>query len=197
MRSLQTFDVIDLSAKDPKMLPPGASQRDYVSYNKYCWQNADGKWERRDGHINTKVTRSVPDYDSFRRMVSHVTTLALAYHFSEADYLYRERALEMVNTWFLEPNNGMLPRMEHAGICMGKNVDWNAKKAGFKSSGTRTGVLDLFPLSHIFRSLEILRLGKDDIGLQLKDGLTNWAKQYADWHQVHPFAQAESLAANK
>lgn len=178
------------------MLPKGATPRDYVSYNKYCWKTSSGKWERRDGHINTQVTRSVPDYELFRTMVSHVTSLSLAYHFSEADYIYRDKALQFVKSWFLDEEAGMLPRMEHSGICIGHSYR-NTSKAGYTSSGTRTGVLDLFPLSHVFRSLEILRLGKDDEGISIKAGLTAWAKSYADWHLAHPFAEAERISANK
>lgn len=191
MRVLQTSELLDMSIKDASLLPDGATQRDYVSFNKYCWENSSGGWETREGHINTQIARSVPDYDLFRKMVSHVTSLSLAFLFSEADYTYREKALQLINSWFLDENVGMLPRMEFAGICLGQS---NSNAPG---SGTRTGILELFPISHVFRALEVLRLGMDDEGLRIKNGLLEWAKEYAEWHETHPFASEEALAPNK
>ena len=82
MRVLQTSELLDMSIKDASLLPDGATQRDYVSFNKYCWENSSGGWETSEGHINTQIARSVPDYDLFRKMVSHVTSLSLAFLFS-------------------------------------------------------------------------------------------------------------------
>ena len=53
-----------------------------------------------------------------RYMVDNVTTLALAWFFTDEDK-YAKRAVQLVDVWFLDPKTAMYPNLDYSQVASG------------------------------------------------------------------------------
>src|SRR5256884_4157049 len=90
------------SVMDKRRVPPSGDKHDYVSMGPYWWPDSTKPggvpYVRRDGERNPEIR---VDYDAPRlaAMINAVTTLSLAYYFSD-DEEYAGRARLLLRTWF-------------------------------------------------------------------------------------------------
>lgn len=99
---------------DKEQLPPSGDRKDYMSLHRYAWPDEDGNYTIiRDGQTNPEIY----DYDAPRltRMATGVYALSMGYYFT-GDERYAERAANLLKGWFLDPETGMNPHMNYAGI---------------------------------------------------------------------------------
>ena len=108
------------SVMQKKMLPPSGNRHDYYSLGIYWWPDSskeDGlPYIRKDGIRNPEYG----DYDgpSIRAMANATFPLALAWFYT-SDKVYATKAMELLATWFLNPETRMNPapgvRTGHSG----------------------------------------------------------------------------------
>ena len=113
---------------DKPTLPPSRNKNDYMSLARYLWPDANGDYTiTRDGITNPEIY----DYDrpKLARFSQAVHSLSLAYYFS-GDERFAEKASELLENWFFEPDTRMNPNMNHAQVA--KNVN----------EGSAQGIID-------------------------------------------------------
>lgn len=121
------------SVVDKTILPPTGNKHDYLSISRYWWPDPKKKeglpWIRKDGITNPETQTNAVDRKRLGFMSQSVWSLSLAYYFTENE-AYAEKAIRMLETWFLNPETLMHPHLEFA-----QSVPGNAKKR-------RSGILD-------------------------------------------------------
>ena len=113
---------------DKPYLPPSRNKHDYMSLARYLWPDEKGDYTIvRDGITNPEIF----DYDrpKLARFSQAVHTMSLAYYFS-GNELFAEKASELLEKWFFEPDTRMNPNMNHAQVA--KNVN----------EGSAQGIID-------------------------------------------------------
>ena len=118
---------------DKTILPPTGNKHDYLSLSRYWWPNpktADGlPWVRRDGNTNPETQTDAIDRKRLGFMGASVWKLSLAYYFTNNEK-YAQKAVSMIEIWFLNPETFMNPHLEFA-----QSVPGNPNKRA-------TGILD-------------------------------------------------------
>lgn len=149
---------------------PAASgnPHDYFSESPYWWPDpTDPKkpYIRRDGEKN-------PDrFDTHRRdlemMSQGVLTLsAVSYFFNSSKYA--DRALKLINVWFLDEETKMNPHLQYAQAIRNR------------SDGRGFGIIDSRALIYVLEGVNFLKIsGKwnDELDTKLKD----WYRNYLKW----------------
>lgn len=100
---------------DKKELPPSGNLHDYYSRASYYWPNPhteDGlPWVCRDGESNPTARDS--DQGRLMGLSTAVETLALAHFFFE-DSRYAEKAIELLDAFFVNPETRMNPHLKYS-----------------------------------------------------------------------------------
>ncbi len=98
---------------------------DYYSEAPYWWpdpSNPDGPYIRRDGEF--RPDRFVAHHRAFNDLARNIIYLALAGYFLD-ETKYRDRAMELLRVWFIDPATKMNPHVEYGeavrNLCPGKN----------------------------------------------------------------------------
>lgn len=113
---------------DKPNLPPSRDKNDYMSLARYLWPDSNGDYTIvKDGITNPEIY----DYDrpKLARFSQAVHSLSLAYFFS-GDERFAEKASDLLEAWFFEPDTRMNPNMNHAQVA--KNVN----------EGSAQGIID-------------------------------------------------------
>ena len=141
---------------------------DYFSESPYWWPDpADPKkpYIRKDGERN-------PDrFDTHRRdlemMSQSVLTLSAAsYFFNSSDYA--DRAIKLINVWFLDEETKMNPHLQYAQAIRNR------------SDGRGVGIIDSRALVYVLEGVNFLKIyGKwnDELDAKLKE----WYGSYLKW----------------
>ncbi|MFD0677430.1 MULTISPECIES: alginate lyase family protein [unclassified Paenibacillus] len=166
--------------------PPSGNQHDYWSAAPYWWPDPtkpDGlPYINRDGETNPEGLTDKYDKQSFTLLRTTVSTLSLAYYYTN-DSKYAERAALLLKTWFIDPNTKMNPNMNYA------------QGVGGAENGRKEGVLESDKLFEIIDAIELI---SNSASWTSSDTLSfkSWLMQYVDWLQTSPLAQAEKATIN-
>lgn len=155
-------------AKD--RLPPSGDKHDYMSFGPYWWPDPskpDGlPYIRRDGERNPEsLTGS--DREPLGRMIGAVTTLGLAYHFTD-DERYASHAATLLRTWFVDPATRMNPHLEYGQAIPGV------------TEGRGIGIIDTGGLSQVVDAIGMLRRSPSWRDAD-QHSLEQWFAAYLDW----------------
>ncbi|MDO8183492.1 MAG: alginate lyase family protein [bacterium] len=106
---------------DKILMPLSNDKHDYVSLAKYRWPNPDTKdglpYIRRDGEVNPEVEKY--DVKIFTDFSQAVQALSFAYFYTGKEK-FALRAIEWLNTWFINPDTRMNPHFEYAQFIPGE-----------------------------------------------------------------------------
>jgi len=98
------------------------NKHDYFSFASYWWPDPtklDGlPYVRRDGAPNPE-SRTGSDATALARTCNAVETLGLAYWFT-GDQRHAEKAVQLIQVWFISSSTRMTPSLEHAQAIPGK-----------------------------------------------------------------------------
>ena len=157
---------------DKTILPPTGNKHDYLSISRYWWpdpQKKDGlPWIRQDGKTNPETQTNSVDRKRFGLMGKGVWKLSLAYYFTN-DEKYAEKAISMIETWFLNPDTRMNPHLEFA-----QSVPGNPNKRA-------TGILDgrsiVLYVPDAINLLSVSKYWDNDA----RTKITTWFADYLTW----------------
>jgi len=172
------------SVLDKKHVPPSGDMRDYYSRGPYWWPDPDQPdglpYIRRDGEVNPE--REEFDRNSMRNTMNNTHTLALAYYFS-GEESYAEKAVELLHSWFLDPETGMNPHLRFAQAIPGR-VD-----------GRGIGIIDAAAFRNIPDILALLD-NSPSLTPAVTQGLNDWFREYLIWVWNHEFGSDERVHPN-
>ena len=181
----KTLSMDRLSVVDKSLTPPSQDKHDYMSLGPYFWPNPKTKdgypYIRRDGKVNPNA---LIDSDSPRlvRLANALETLALAYYYTN-NTKYAQRAVEMIQIWFINDTTKMNPHLKYAQGIPGT------------VPGRALGILDG---RHFVRILDSITLIENSNLLSSKDleVIKQWVKDYQNWLLNGEYAYEESHRPN-
>ena len=157
---------------DKTYVPPAASKHDYVSLSRYWWPNPSSKnglpWIRKDGETNPTTQTDAVDRLRIARFTKAVYALGLAYHLSE-DERYASKGIEMIRTWFINPDTAMNPNVN-----WGQMIPGNPKKR-------RAGILDTRLITLWVLDPIVWLSQSKSWTAQDNTIITTWFENYLDW----------------
>lgn len=172
------------SVVDKKATAPSGDKHDYLSLSPYWWPNPDTPdglpYIRKDGERNPETTEL--DATPKSRMIVGTVNLALAWYFSN-DYKYADKAVELVDTWFLDKKTKMNPNLDYAQYIPGR------------SEGRGVGIIDTYSFVHLVDAIELLYESKS-LSKKQYAGLKEWFGEFVDWLQTSKNGQEENAALN-
>ncbi len=146
---------------------PDITPRNYYSIGRYYHPNPntpDGMpWISHDGVAN-------PDADlgpkrSLNQIIKNVFALSVAGYF--IDKKYSDKAVELLDKWFLDSECGMNPNLDNAQMVPGLN------------KGRPAGIIDSHTWVNIIVALDFLSVSIENSAFL--HGMQNWLRTYADW----------------
>jgi len=157
------------SVTNKTTVPPSGIKHDYLSLGIYWWPNPDTEdglpYIRKDGYVNPEISKF--DLPSNRNMRNGVSTLALAYYFTDNEK-YAAHAIELLKVWFLDDETKMNPNLKFGqaipGIVEGRGI-------GIIETAHYGDIVDAILL------LESSKHWKEQYSVQLK----KWFKDYLQW----------------
>jgi hypothetical protein len=167
--------------------PPSGDVHDYVSLSIYWWPdpaNPPGMpYIQRDGVRNPEAdATSRYDANPLSRTVADVEQLSLAYYLA-GDERYARHAVQLLRTWFLDPDTRMNPNFRYAQIIPGRDA---VRGIGIIESRRFTRVVD---------SVALLS-GCPCWSAADQPGLRTWFRDFETWLRTSPNGQMESRTAN-
>lgn len=162
------------SVMQKTLMPTSGSKHDYLSIGPYWWPDitkADGlPWVRKDGKVNPLTREGSTDYENKEKMFDNTYKLALAYFFSDKKK-YANKAIELLEIWFLNSDTKMNPNLNFAQGIPGEN------------SGRGIGIIEFADVTKILESIEILE-SNAAMDFKTSQGLRNWFTDYLLWLQT-------------
>jgi hypothetical protein len=156
---------------------------DYFSEGPYFWpdpKNPTGPYIRRDGRRNPD--RFVHNHDDLGAMATCVLTLGAATYFLDDAGMARH-ALEILYTWFVDPNTRMNPNLEHGQAIRGVN------------DGRGTGLIDTVSLIHCVQGILLLKKA-GQMNDRMSVALAEWFSLFLIWMTTSPKGKAEGKSGN-
>ena len=133
------------SVMDKTKTPPSGDKHDYWSMSAYWWPNPDTKdglpYIRKDGIRNPELNEF--DAPTKSAMLKAVTTLTLAYYFS-GEQKYAQKAVQLLDVWFLDPKTKMNPNLNFGQFIPGKKT------------GRGVGLIDTYDFIHLVDAISML-----------------------------------------
>jgi hypothetical protein len=155
-------------------IPPSGDKHDYISIGPYWWpdpiKEAGLPWIRRDGEINPLTRDSNTDYEVKNKFFNNSYDLAMAYFFSD-DINYGNKALELLQVWFVNEETKMNPNLNFAQAIPGLNT------------GRGIGIIEFSGIVKILSTIEILEL-KSKMDSTTSKSLRLWFAEYLNWLQT-------------
>jgi len=172
------------SVTDKKITPPSGDKHDYMSVGPYWWpdpNSPDGlPYIQKDGEVNPERY----EYDSSARssLVSQVRILSLAFYFSE-DERYAAKTIELLKTWFLNPETKMNPHLKYGQAIKGR------------VEGRGIGIIDTRSFAFIPDAIRLVR-SSDSYSVDFEAGMKGWFSEYLEWLWNHEYGQDERIWHN-
>ncbi len=174
------------SVMDKKLIPPSGDKHDYLSLAPYFWPDpskADGKpYIRKDGQVNPETRGDFVDYSRKDKFFENINTLSYAYFFSD-DERYAGKAIQLLKTWFVDPQTRMNP-----------NLNFGQGVPG-ASTGRPFGIIEFGGIGRVIKVLEILKY-KNALAPEVEKSMRIWLKEYANWMKTSPIGEAERATLN-
>jgi unsaturated chondroitin disaccharide hydrolase len=168
------------------MTPASGTKHDYLSLSRYYWPDPskpDGlPYISRDGLSNPELERL--DRNKLSQMATSVTTLSLAYYFSN-DERYAQKATEFLRVWFLNKDTRMNPNLNHAQIVPGMNG----------GKGRCYGVIDSYSFVEMLDAVQLLEQSKAFTAKDSKQ-LKAWFSKFLQWILTSEQGQEEGRQLN-
>jgi len=166
-------------------VPPSANKHDYYSFPPYVWPNentADGlPYVHKDGQTNPE-SEKLSDKIILRQMATAVHHLSLAYYFLEEEK-YAQKAISLLQTWFIDPTTKMEPHLNFAQCIPGKKI------------GSPYGIIDSRWFVLVVDALKILEAtGK--LEQATENSLKDWFKAYLNWLLESELGQLDARMEN-
>ncbi|HKI88407.1 MAG TPA: alginate lyase family protein [Draconibacterium sp.] len=159
------------SVMNKKRTPPSGDKHDYISMGPYWWPDPskpDGlPYIRKDGEINPETRGEYIDTQEKNKLFGNVETLGWAYYFS-GDKKYAQKALQLLETWFINPATRMNPNLNFAQGIPGR------------TEGRGIGIIDWSGINRLISPIQILEAGGILKG-ETKNQLYQWFTDYLDW----------------
>lgn len=185
-RAGRLLDLEPESVTQKTIVPPSGDKHDYLSLAPYWWPDptkADGlPYIRHDGRVNPETRGDNTDQARTGRFFERVNTLSLATFYTD-DSHYARRAVDLLTTWFIDPNTRMNPNLNYAQGVPGR------------SHGRCFGIIEWTGISRLITSIQLLRLQKS-LPLETDRGLTIWFTAYLDWLLTSDLGRQENSRAN-
>ncbi|MBT8317844.1 alginate lyase family protein [Lutibacter sp.] len=160
------------SVMDKTILPPTGNKHDYLSISRYWWPDTKKKdglpWVRFDGKTNPDTQTDAVDRKRLGFMGKSVRDLSLAYYFTN-DEKYAQKAISMIDTWFVNSETLMNPNLEFA-----QSVPGNP-------NNRRSGILDGRSIvMFVPDAIQLLSISKH-WNTNYKTKTTKWFSDYLTW----------------
>ncbi|MBD3377673.1 alginate lyase [candidate division KSB1 bacterium] len=157
------------SVMDKPFTPPSGDKHDYMSIGPYWWPNPDTEdglpYVRRDGLTNPE--RNAYDRIPLAKMTSSVSTLALAYYFTDHQP-YASHASMLLRTWFLDEETHMNPHLEYGQAIPGR------------TKGRGIGIIDSRRFAHIADAIGLIEFS-GSWTIKDQEGMEKWFGNYLNW----------------
>lgn len=178
-RALETgpWSVMD---KPDRQIAPSGDKHDYVSMSSYWWPGADGKYEWRDGQINPDMV--FPDEEALGSLMGALKILAPAGYLL-GDQRYTDRAIFLVNRWFLDPATRMNPNLNYAAGIPGQAV---GRCYGLHRMKEMPALVDILGLVTTSPSWTVAH----------EAGMRDWISRYLAWATTGPLGLEEKGQPN-
>jgi hypothetical protein len=174
-----------VSVMEKTNVPPSGDKHDYMSLAPYFWPDptkADGlPYIRKDGQTNPEV-KDYKDKDYMPKLCEQVSTLAMAYYFSD-DNLYAEHAAKLLQVWFLDPATKMNPNLKFAQAIKGVN------------DGRGAGLIDSRHFVKLIDAIGLLQTSRSWTSANQK-GMQQWFADFLNWMQTSKSGIDELNAKN-
>lgn len=161
-------------------------KHDYLSLSRYFWPDPSKPnglpYISRDGESNPELERL--DRNRLSTMASGVTTLSLAYYFSN-DERYAAKAVQLLRTWFLNPETRMNPNLSYAQIVPGR----------YNGQGRCYGVIDGYSFVEMLDGVQLLQSSKAFTSKDQKQ-LKAWFTKFLQWLLTSEQGQEEGRQKN-
>lgn len=169
----------EYSVTSKSIIPPGGTKHDYMSMGPYWWpdpEKPDGlPYIRRDGEVNPE--RNTLDNVQMRKMISSVRSLTLAWYFSDHSE-YAEKAVTLLDTWFLNPKTLMNPHLKYGQSIPGR------------TDGRFIGIIDTRSFAELVDAIALLESSGAMSSTQIT-GLRQWFEDYFLWLSESEFGKKE------
>jgi hypothetical protein len=167
-------------------LPPSGDKHDYLSMGPYWWPNPDTPdqlpYIRRDGEVNPEARNEHTDYNRKNACFRAIGVLGRAYYYS-GEQQYAEKALELMDTWFIDPETKMNPNLNYGQGVPGR------------TPGRPFGIIEFRILEEVIKTLEILKQTAH-LPANTEKGMHDWLTQFANWLQTSDLGVMEGTRKN-
>jgi hypothetical protein len=167
------------SVTDKKFTPPGGDKHDYMSIGPYWWPDPNSPnglpYIVKDGEVNPE--REEYDRIPMGNLIERVRNLSLAFYFSE-DEKYAEKTIQLLETWFLNPETKMNPNLKFGQAIKGK------------VTGRGIGIIDSHRFSKIPDAIRLIQ-NSDSYSPEFETNMKSWFSEYLDWLWNHEYGQDE------
>lgn len=172
------------SVMDKPVTPPSGDKHDYMSLAPYWWPNPDTEdglpYIRKDGIVNPE--RNQYDRNPLRNLDVNVTTLALAYYFSDHEP-YAAHASKLIRAWFLDEKTRMNPHLQYAQAIRGVN------------NGRGIGIIDTRAFFSIADAIGLIG-GSNSWTADDQAGMKIWYAEYLNWLLNSDHGKSEAAKKN-
>lgn len=146
-------------------------KHDYLSLSRYFWPDPtkpDGlPYISVDGVSNPELKKL--DRNRLSEMASGVTTLSLAWYFSNEER-YAAKAAELIRVWFLNKDTRMNPHLNYAQIVPGL----------YGGKGRCYGIIDAYSFVEMLDAVQLLEQSQSFTKKDSK-ALKAWFSKFLDW----------------
>jgi hypothetical protein len=173
------------SVMDKPRTPESGDKHDYVSMGPYWWPDTTKPgglpYIRRDGERNPELANGY-DAPRFGGLTGAVTTLSLAYYFSD-DEKYAARAAVLLRAWFLDPATRMNPHLRYGQRIPGI------------TQGRAAGIIETRRLVDVVDALGMLERSRSWTDADAR-GMRDWMSAYLQWLLTSDIGKEEQRARN-
>jgi len=174
------------SVTGKKRLPPSGDKHDYLSMGPYWWPDPskpDGlPYIVRDGEVNPETSGENVDRDTQNKFFSNLESLAWAFYFS-GDVKYAEKAVKLLETWFVNTDTKMNPNLNYAqgipGRCEGRGI----------------GIIDFSRIDKLIPAIQVLE-NQNKFSIETKGKLYEWFDRYLSWLNNSDYGKNEYNGKN-
>lgn len=173
-----------VSVTQNAILPASGNAHDYFSVGPYWWPDPNKKdglpWINRDGQVNPLYRDKDVDTKLFQQLLNSVRTLSLAFYFSDKQE-YADKALALLNTWFIAPETKMNPHLNFAQSIPGR------------SDGRGIGIIDWRGLPYLLDAMTLMQAQQKP---EFQHAMDEWLTIFLGWMIESKNGQEEAAMAN-